>query len=139
MALGILVMTGCSIFGGASHPVEDAATAATGTVGNAITSIKGVNFGVLDFIAAVCALGAAASLVMWGLRMPVPPKLTLALVITTVGAWVLKLILVKFLWIIMVLSIVGLLLAGAVFAYTHIGWLEKRLNKDLNKNGTVGS
>lgn len=132
----MLTLAGCSVFGGGGG-----STASNGVaiVKDTIGGIGGVNFGVLDVIAVLAALGAAATLVMWGFGMPVPSKVTLSLVALTVGAWVLKLILVKFLWIIMVLCILALVLLGCVIAYTHLGWLEKRLNKDLNKNGTVGT
>lgn len=133
-AVAILVVTGCSVFGGSSNPAGEAVTVAKGVVG----SVAGVNFGILDIIAVLAALGAAGTVVAWGFGMPVPPKVTIACIAVTVGAWILKLILVQYLWILVILFLLAIVLFGAAFAYTHIGWIEDRLNKDLNGNGTVG-
>ncbi len=137
-AVSMLVLAGCTLFGNAPADIEPAA-GALATAKSTVASVKGVNFSVLDVIATLAALGAAATLVMLGFGLPVPPKLTVCLVVLTVGAWVLKAILVQYFWIILVLSLIAIVLAGAVVAYTHIGWAEKRLNKDLNKNGQIGN
>lgn len=129
-----LVLAGCSIGGVARGGLSGV------DVKDTIMGVQGgVSFAILDVIAALCALGAAGSVIAWGFGMPVPPKTTMAFVIVTIGAWTLKLILVKFIWVIVGLFLLSMVLMGCVIAYSHVGWLEKRLKRDLNGNGEIGT
>jgi hypothetical protein len=96
-------------------------------------------FGVLDVIASLCAVGAAAAIVtMFFAPNLVSGKMATALGITAVGTWVIKIILVKFIWLVALLSIVGLVLFGMAFAYGHLAWIESKTGLDLNHDGKVG-
>lgn len=109
-------------------------------IGNAIV-LAVSDFRILDVLAGLCAIGAVASILaacVPGLRVFLPPKLTIMFVLCAVGCWTVKLLLVKYLGLVAFLSIAGLVLGGAVFAYGHRNWIEKRTGVDLNRDGRVG-
>lgn len=68
-----------------------------------------VNLGALDVIASLAALAAAALLVMWAMRLPVPPRASAAAIITAIAAWSLKFMLIRYLWLIAILALAALI------------------------------
>lgn len=131
LGLCMVVFSGCTIF----HAKSDATTAAV-TAANKMATIG--NFGILDIIAAFACLLAALAMIGWGFGFPTPPKATIACVVCAVGAWTLKAILTTFLWWFVGFSMAALVLGAAVLGWQHLGWIEKMLGKDINRDGKVG-
>lgn len=134
-AAAIAVLGGCHAASGVAETLSD-------RINDAITQSGGVSIvglGVLDFIFGVGMLATAGSIIYGLVSGNFPVKLTVGLVLAAIGAAVVKVLLVKFLWLVVILSLLALLFAGAVAMYAHLGFFEKLVGKDLNKNGTVGT
>lgn len=97
-----------------------------------------VSLGILNWIFGACLLAAVATIIV-GVWVPIPKKTTAALVACAVGAIVLHIILAKFLWLIVLVSALGLILAAAVWFMAHRDWLESKTGLDLNRDGKVGA
>ena len=96
----------------------------------------------LGIVAAAGALVASA----W---LPVPKATAGTLVLAAVGAWALKILLVKLWWLVLIVAIVGVgafvwhwIAATDLHMQGRKGWLvwwiERRLKKDLNNDGQIG-
>lgn len=121
------------------------ASAAAGAAGGVLDSVAKAlgpgdgSFGILDVLASLCAVAAVGSVIAAVfLKGAMPPKLTGTLILCAVGCWVLKLVLVKYLWLVGLVSVIGLLAAGGVAVYGHRNWLERRLGVDLDRDGDIG-
>lgn len=56
-----------------------------------------------------------------------------------VGAWIMKFLLVKYLWIAVLLTFLVSIICSALFLWGHRLWFERKLNVDLTRNGEIGS
>lgn len=137
---GLIISGGCSLLD-SKESITDTATGTAANLGLGAHAASGsvMNLGVLDWLFGVCILAAAASVLLAAFKLPVPPKLTASLVLVAVAAVAAKVLLVKYEWLIGLLCIAGVVLAGVVFAMTRVGWLERKLGRDINRNGKVGT
>lgn len=102
------------------------------------TSDSPVNLGILNVVF-VCCIVAAVATVVAGAWFPVPKKTTAALVACAIGSAVLHVVLAKYLWLVILLSSLGLVLAAVAWFLAHREWLEERSGIDLNRDGKIGT
>lgn len=110
-----------------------------GAVAHVAGDVPGQDYSVLTYAAGLCTLiaaGSALASAVW------PGDLTRRLagtaIATAVGLWVLRVLLVKYLWLAVLLSALAAIAFGVAFLWGHLWWFEEKTGLDLDKSGTVG-
>lgn len=125
LLLAVATMLGCS--NGLFHSIRKATDNPTVSTGQ---------YAILDVIAGACSIGAVG-LVIASIAVPLPVlrKLAGGCLACAVGSWVLKLLLVKYLWIAVLFAVISALIVLVSYLYGHRKWVERKLNVDLDGGG----
>lgn len=129
--------------GGGRNVIHEAVEETTAEVnGEKVVTIVKTQFvqeyGVLNLIATLAALATAAAILARGFGIPVHGGAIGSGLLLTVGCWMLRIMLVKYLPLAALLGVIALIVSSVGLAYGHRNWLERRLNVDLDRDGDIG-
>lgn len=103
-----------------------------------IQTVVQQDYTVLNVIGGLAAFIAFGACIARAFGLPIPSRAVGYAVLCAVVSWLLRLVLVKYLWLVALLAIIALVVGGMGFAYGHRKWLEKRLGLDLDHDGKIG-
>lgn len=85
----------------------------------------------------LCAAGSGVLMAIMGVsRLMI--RLCATFMGIAIGGLVFKVIVVKYLWLVILLSVLSGTVGAVLFAWGHRKYLEKFFNIDLNQDGTIG-
>lgn len=95
-------------------------------------------FAVLGLIGAAAAVIAAGTVMVRAFGVPVPWRATAAAVGCAVAAWVVRAVLVGWMWLFALLAVLAVVFCLAALVLSYRGVAERWLRLDLNRDGRVG-
>lgn len=134
----ICTLAACSMMMGCTTLMKPKPRDVGNTVWNSLTG-GDQNYAILNIIAALASLLAAGSIMARAFGLVIPWRPTIAAISLAVGAWVLRAVLVGYMWLFMLMVVAAAVFGVVALLYSYRHWIESRIGADLDQDGKVGS